>query len=99
MNLVTLCRRHHRAVHEEGYQLSREANGELRFRTPLDQLIEAVPAPPSLSADAVEGLHAENKALGFHIGPHTSMPSWLGDRLDLGYAIDVLHPLANEQRR
>jgi hypothetical protein len=22
------------------------------------------------------------------------MPSWLGERLDLGYAIDVLHPLA-----
>jgi len=22
------------------------------------------------------------------------MPGWLGERLDVGYAIDVLHPLA-----
>src|SRR5262249_46635688 len=26
-NLTMLCRRHHRAVHEEGYQLEREPNG------------------------------------------------------------------------
>jgi hypothetical protein len=25
----------------------------------------------------------------------TACPSWLGERLDLGYALDVLHPLAN----
>jgi len=24
----------------------------------------------------------------------TAMPGWLGERLDVGYAIDVLHPLA-----
>jgi 5-methylcytosine-specific restriction endonuclease McrA len=30
-NLALLCRRHHRAVHEEGYQLERQADGELRF--------------------------------------------------------------------
>ena len=26
-------------------------------------------------------------------------PSWLGERLDLGYAIDVLHPLAATDSR
>jgi hypothetical protein len=35
-NLALLCRRHHCAVHEEGYQLDRLANGELRFRSPND---------------------------------------------------------------
>jgi hypothetical protein len=30
-NLALLCRRHHRAVHEEGYQVERQADGELRF--------------------------------------------------------------------
>jgi hypothetical protein len=24
----------------------------------------------------------------------TAMPGWLGERLDVGYAIDVLHPRA-----
>jgi hypothetical protein len=32
-NLAMLCRRHHRAVHEEGFQLTREASGELTFPT------------------------------------------------------------------
>jgi hypothetical protein len=27
------------------------------------------------------------------------MPSWLGERLDLGYAISVLHPLARQPSR
>src|SRR5438477_7628605 len=31
-NLALLCRRHHRAVHEEGYQVERQPDGELRFR-------------------------------------------------------------------
>jgi len=26
------------------------------------------------------------------------MPGWLGERLDVGYAIDVLHPLAATNR-
>jgi len=29
--LALLCRRHHRAVHEEGYQVERDSDGELRF--------------------------------------------------------------------
>ena len=33
-NLTMLCRRHHRAVHEEGYQVERQPDGELRFRRP-----------------------------------------------------------------
>ncbi len=33
-NLALLCRRHHRAVHEEGYQVAREPDGALCFRRP-----------------------------------------------------------------
>src|SRR5438445_147790 len=33
-NLTLLCRRHHRAVHEEGYQVERRHDGALRFRHP-----------------------------------------------------------------
>jgi hypothetical protein len=28
------------------------------------------------------------------VGPRTATPTWQGERLDVGYAIDVLHPLA-----
>src|SRR2546428_5923770 len=33
-NLALLCRRHHRAVHEEGYQVDRQPDGTLSFRRP-----------------------------------------------------------------
>ena len=33
-NLALLCRRHHRAVHEEGYQVDRQPDGTLNFRRP-----------------------------------------------------------------
>jgi hypothetical protein len=61
-----LCRRHHRAVHEEGYQVERQA----------------------------DALRAAHDAQGLDLHARTAMPSWPGDRLDVAYAIDVLHPLA-----
>jgi 5-methylcytosine-specific restriction endonuclease McrA len=93
-NLATLCRRHHRAVHEEGYRVTRKPNGELCFRTPYGGLLPVVSEVSAVPADPVDELRAQNDALGLHIDAHTSMPSWLGERLDLDYAISVLHPLA-----
>jgi hypothetical protein len=93
-NLALLCRRHHRAVHEEGYQLDRDADGELRFRRPNGWLLPEVPTPPQVPADPVHALRERNEAAGLRLDPHTATPGWLGERLDVGYAIDVLHPLA-----
>jgi hypothetical protein len=98
-NLATLCRRHHRAVHEEGYQLTHEANGDLSFRTPHGCKLAVTPQRPAVPVDAVGDLRMRNDALGLRIDADTSTPSWLGERLDLGYAIDALHPLANEKRQ
>jgi 5-methylcytosine-specific restriction endonuclease McrA len=50
-NLVLLCRRHHRAVHEEGYEMERRDDGELSIRRPDGQPLPAVPAPIAVSAD------------------------------------------------
>jgi hypothetical protein len=33
-NLTLLCRRHHRSVHEDGFEVERLPDGELRFRFP-----------------------------------------------------------------
>jgi hypothetical protein len=93
-NLAMLCRRHHRAVHEEGYQLERLPDGQLRFRQPNGWLLPAVPEPVPVAADAAGELQTENSVRGVRIDARTAMPSWQGERLDLGYAIDVLHPRA-----
>jgi hypothetical protein len=91
-NLTLLCRRHHRAVHEEGFQVARRADGELMFRHPCGHAIPYVPPRASISDDPAEAIRARNRAEGVDPGPRTGTPGWLGERLDLGYAIDVLHP-------
>jgi len=93
-NLALLCRRHHRAVHEEGYQVHRQPDGELCFRRPDGRLLPEVPRHPAVPADPFGALRAWHDAQGLDIHARTSMPGWLGERLDVGYAIDVLHPLA-----
>jgi len=93
-NLALLCRRHHRAVHEEGYQVERGADGELRFRRPDGRSLPAVPPPVAVPADPVEALRARHRAQGLALDAWTACPSWLGERLDLDWAISVLHPLA-----
>jgi 5-methylcytosine-specific restriction endonuclease McrA len=97
-NLAVLCRRHHRAVHEEGYQLVRLPDGELQFRRPDGRVLSNIPPPPRVPDDPERALRALNGAEGLVLRPRTAMPLWLGERLDLGYAIDVLHPLAEPRR-
>src|SRR5436853_2442518 len=93
-NIALLCRRHHRAVHEEGYQLERLADGELQFRHPNGWILPDVPPAPDVPDQPVELLRALNEAEGLVLDAHTATPSWQGERLDVVYAIDVLHPLA-----
>ena len=93
-NLALLCRRHHRAVHEEGYHVERQPDGELQFRRPNGWVLPDVPPAPEVSGDPVEVIRAQNEAAGLALHARTAMPGWLGERLDVGYAIDVLHPLA-----
>jgi hypothetical protein len=93
-NLALLCRRYHRAVHEEGYQVDRQPDGELRFRRPDGQLLPEVPPLAATPADPVQALRALHDAQGLRIHPRTASPSWLRERLDVGWAIDVMHPLA-----
>jgi 5-methylcytosine-specific restriction endonuclease McrA len=97
-NLAILCRRHHRAVHEEGYQVGRAADGTLRFRRPDGRPLPEVPPPTEVPGDAVKILRACHDAQGLRLDTRTTCPGWLGERLDLGWAIDVLHPRARGRR-
>lgn len=81
-------------MHEEGYHVERRADGTLAFRAPAGRLLPDVPAAPPVPSDPVDSLRTTHAAHGLSIHPRTATPSWLGERLDVGYAIDVLHPLA-----
>jgi 5-methylcytosine-specific restriction endonuclease McrA len=93
-NLALLCRRHHRAVHEEGYQVERHPDGELKFRNPYGCAIPYVPLRVEIPDDPAEVIRAWSDAAGLELDAHSAMSGWLGERLDVGYALDVLHPLA-----
>ncbi len=93
-NLLLLCRRHHRAVHEEGYEVAREPDGALRFRRPDGRPLPEVSPPVAVPADPVEALRASHDARGLRLNGQTGCHLWLGERIDVGWAIDVLHPRA-----
>src|SRR5216117_205368 len=66
-NLALLCRRHHRAVHEEGYRVERDSGGALRFSSPGGRAIPGAPAPPAVSPDPTQALVAAHEARGLAI--------------------------------
>jgi uncharacterized protein DUF222/HNH endonuclease len=93
-NLALLCRRHHRAVHEEGYQVERLPDGALQFRRPDGRPLPNVPAPPVVAADPAGAIRAQNAEQGLKLHARTGLAQWFGERLDVRWAIDVLHPRA-----
>jgi 5-methylcytosine-specific restriction endonuclease McrA len=97
-NLALLCRRHHRAVHEEGYQVARLPDGALQFRRPDGRPLPEVPAPAVVPGDPIKALRESHDAQGLRVNARTGCATWLGERLNVGWAIDVLHPLAQGAR-
>jgi hypothetical protein len=91
-NLASLCRRHHRAVHEEGFTIERLANEELEFRHPNGWVLPQAPPLPAVPADAEAALRAQNA--GVRLDARTLTPAWDGERLNVAWAIDCLHPRA-----
>jgi hypothetical protein len=94
-NLILLCRRHHRAVHEDGYRVVRGPDDVLRFRRPDGRDLPDTPPPAAVPDDPVHTLRQHHEAQGLQLTARTACPSWLGERLDVGWAVDVLHPQAN----
>jgi 5-methylcytosine-specific restriction endonuclease McrA len=95
-NLALLCRRHHHAVHEDGYQVDRAPDGTLSFRRPDGQPLAVCPVRGPVPEDPAAALRAQDEAAGLHMHPRTALPSWTGERLDLTYAIDVLYPRSEQ---
>ncbi len=79
-NLVLLCRRHHRAVHEGGVAVIRGCDGALTFLRPDGALLEVAPASPR-DLPALRDFTPDVVA---------TPPIWDGAPFDLPWAIDVL---------
>lgn len=97
-NLVLLCRRHHRAVHEEGFCVRTLAGGELRFFRPDGRPLADAPALPTIGPDVVAPLTAGLAVRGIVVDDEAALPSWDGTPLDLAWAVDRLRPVGMASR-
>lgn len=87
-NLVELCGRHHRLLHEGGYSLKTTDDGALVFSRPDGARIPDMPQPLVLTGDPVEELRVEHRRLG--VSAETHRCRWDGARPDYSAAILVL---------
>jgi hypothetical protein len=85
-NLVTLCRFHHRQVHEGQVVVQILDDGAFRFVRPDGRSFEsAVPQSTDWTA-----LVAAHEAQGIQVDPCTAVTRWTGEALDYAQAIDQL---------
>ena len=89
-NLVLLCRRHHRAVHEEGFRVTLDAAGDVHFQWPDGRPLLAAPPAPVWAGPALGPTNDRLATAGTRIDGRTATPAWQGERLDLGWALSVL---------
>jgi uncharacterized protein DUF222/HNH endonuclease len=86
-NLILLCRRHHRLVHEHGYKIENEGEGETVFRNQHGITLPNVPrSPPPCSAEAVREQHRRR---GLAVDGDTCRCGE-GERMNLAYAVDAI---------
>ena len=84
-NLLLLCRRHHRLVHEEGFGLSRNPDGVIKFTLPDGKIIPS--GPDTRFRGNVVALRIRNKEKGLNIAANTLPPKWYGDKMDHQMAV------------
>jgi 5-methylcytosine-specific restriction endonuclease McrA len=97
-NLTLLCKRHHRAVHEEGLGVEVVEGGPVRFFRPDGREIPQAPLPPPLPAEPAAELVRAHSDRGITPDAWTPTPLWNGEALDYGLAIDMLRPLKARAR-
>ena len=88
-NLVLLCRRHHRAVHEGGFGVVLR-DGRPYFTRPDGRSLPDVPDPVQSESLGMNALRRDAARLELRIGPKTPSSTWNVERFDVGYAVDVL---------
>ncbi len=89
-NLVTLCGRHHRLVHEGGFSVEAVDTGGFCFRDPRGEPIPDAGTFPRKRGDRVAALMEENRRCGLDIDAQTGASNWGGETMDYDVAIHAL---------
>ena len=89
-NLVLLCRRHHRLLHEGGFKVRMGADGEVQFFHPRGLPLHESPAPPPVGPYPCDDLLRALEDAGIVVTGRESMPAWDGTPMDLRYVMESL---------
>jgi hypothetical protein len=95
-NLVSLCRFHHRLVHEDRVEILRLDDGAFRFVRPNGVSYDS-PLPAEARETGFEHLTAANRAHGVEIGPKTGIPAMTDTGMDYSLAVEWL--MSNHARQ
>ncbi len=85
-NVVLLCTYHHRLVHEGGWQIERDEEGQWRFVAPNGGRM-AGPARREVAGDSVAWLGGWAAERGLDLSPDTNQPRWDGTPPDYDVAV------------
>ena len=90
VNLVLLCRHHHRLVHEGGFRCTRNLQGKIEFRDPGGRLIARTGSTPTLcpSLDITERMR--NRYEDLFINANTCVTQYDGGGIDWDLAVGAL---------
>ena len=89
-NLVLLCRRHHRLLHEGGISVKMNEKGAVQFLDKRGRPLERSPAPPPVGSYPARELIRHLEDAGIMITGRESMPAWDGTPIDLPYVMECL---------
>ena len=89
-NLVLLCRRHHRLLHEGDFRVRMSEDGAVQFLHPRGRPLEQSPAPPPVGLDPAREMVERLENAGLLITGKESMPTWDGRPMDLPYVMECL---------
>ncbi len=89
-NLVLLCRRHHRLLHEGGFEVRMGADGAVQFFHPRGRPLHESPAPPPVGPYPCDDLLRDLEDAGILVTGNESMPAWDGTPMDLRYVMECL---------
>ena len=89
-NLVLLCRRHHRLLHEGGFEVRMAAAGAVQFFHPRGRPLHESPTPSPVGPYPCEDLVRDLEDAGILVTGRESMPAWDGRPMDLRYVMESL---------
>lgn len=89
-NLVTLCRFHHRAVHEGKVQIHVLDDGAIRFLQPNGESFDSVAPGNSHPMSDRRELPRHHGEQGISVNARTAVTRWDGGPMDFGMAVDSL---------